>query len=198
MVTRIKTTNVTDGSLLNADVNASAAIAATKVSGLATSATTDTTNAANIGSGILPDARLPATLPAISGENLTGIAAGHRYGHANVTWTQHGSSTSGKSVTFTVSIPNNFTNGGMCYWASVVGGERQTFTSGGVTGTGSGNYVGSGQTGGGNFTGSMGGGWQFTGNAAGATHSVNMTFPNTGGQGYIRAGQATVMIIGPQ
>ena len=34
------------------------------------------TNASNLSSGTLPDARFPATLPAVSGANLTGIASG--------------------------------------------------------------------------------------------------------------------------
>jgi len=33
-------------------------------------------NAANLSSGTLPDARFPATLPAVSGANLTGISSG--------------------------------------------------------------------------------------------------------------------------
>ena len=43
---QITSADITDGTIVNADVNASAAIATSKISGLATSATTDTTDAA--------------------------------------------------------------------------------------------------------------------------------------------------------
>ena len=86
-LTRIKTDGITDGSILNADINSSAAVALSKLStsgtagsgnflrgdGAWTAIDLTALNASNLTSGTVPDARFPSTLPAASGANLTAL-----------------------------------------------------------------------------------------------------------------------------
>lgn len=87
------TATIANSAITDAKVSATAAIAGTKISpdfgsqnvtttGTATAsgfsgsgASLTALNASNLSSGTIPDARFPATLPAVSGANLTGIAA---------------------------------------------------------------------------------------------------------------------------
>ena len=67
-LSKITNLSITDDTIVNADIKTSAAIALSKLA-------TDPSNATNLASGTVPDARFPATLPAASGVNLTSLDA---------------------------------------------------------------------------------------------------------------------------
>ena len=69
--------------------------------GYVTSSIINSLNASNLSSGTIPDARFPATLPAVSGANLTGISAGATGGGSDQIFYENG-----QNVTTNYTITN--------------------------------------------------------------------------------------------
>jgi len=73
----------------------------TNGAGYVTSSIINSLNASNLSSGTIPDARFPATLPAIDGSNLTGISAGATGGGSDEIFYENG-----QNVTTSYTITN--------------------------------------------------------------------------------------------
>jgi len=89
-LSKITNLSITDDTIVNADIKTSAAIALSKLA-------TDPSNATNLASGTVPDARFPATLPAASGVNLTSLDAAN-LGSNTVPTARLGSGTASSST----------------------------------------------------------------------------------------------------